>query len=269
MQTLALTVNGVRYAGQPVEFSASTQGVSGVLVDGGICDAQGPWQGKVVLCQRGSISFYDKVQNAQASGAVAAVIYNNEPGALFATLGAGNSSSIAAIGLSQQDGAAVVAQINGSLSGDVKSILTPGASGYEAWDGTSMATPHVAGIAALIWRQLPQLSHEELRAGINQTALDLGSAGRDNDFGHGLIQAQAAYQALQSGNQCSVTETPESSCSDGIDNDCDGLLDSQDSDCQNGGGGVCDLGQKADACTSDADCCSKTCRGKPGANTCK
>ena len=36
-----------------------------------------------------------------------------------------------------------------------------------------------------------------------------------------------------------------------------------------GGGGGCNLGQRGDACTSDADCCSNSCKGKPGRKTCK
>jgi DNA-binding beta-propeller fold protein YncE len=51
-------------------------------------------------------------------------------------------------------------------------------------------------------------------------------------------------------------------CTDGRDNDCDGLVDGADPDC-------CSLGQSGDACTVDADCCSNRCRGKRGAKVCK
>jgi hypothetical protein len=36
-----------------------------------------------------------------------------------------------------------------------------------------------------------------------------------------------------------------------------------------GGGGGCDLGQPGDSCSSSSDCCSNSCKGKPGAKTCK
>jgi hypothetical protein len=36
-----------------------------------------------------------------------------------------------------------------------------------------------------------------------------------------------------------------------------------------GGGGSCDLGQKGDSCTVDADCCSNKCRGPSGRKSCK
>jgi serine protease len=110
--TNTLTVDGVTYTGSQIEFAATTEdsGVTGALVDGGLCSsATGSWSGKVVLCERGEISFYDKVVNVQKGGGTAAVIYNNAPGGFAGTLGAGNSSTIPAISLSQEDGQALVA----------------------------------------------------------------------------------------------------------------------------------------------------------------
>ncbi len=71
---------------------------------------------------------------------------------------------------------------------------------------------------------------------------------------------------------CTPTEPSEVSCTDGLDNDCDGAVDCADSDCAadpSCGGGGCTLGQPGDPCTSNADCCSNSCKGKPGAKTCK
>jgi hypothetical protein len=65
---------------------------------------------------------------------------------------------------------------------------------------------------------------------------------------------------------CTTTETPEVSCNDGVDNDCDGDTDMVDVDCN---GGFCTDGQLGDACTDDADCCSNKCRGKLGKKVCK
>ena len=63
---------------------------------------------------------------------------------------------------------------------------------------------------------------------------------------------------------CTVTENPEVSCSDGVDNDCDGATDSNDSDCS--GGSCTPAGQ---LCTANSECCSNSCKGKPGAKKCK
>jgi V8-like Glu-specific endopeptidase len=61
-------------------------------------------------------------------------------------------------------------------------------------------------------------------------------------------------------------------CDDGQDNDLDGLIDCQDPDCAGHaacGGGMCTGGQKFDACTSNADCCSNKCKGPANNMTCR
>lgn len=63
-------------------------------------------------------------------------------------------------------------------------MIEPGSS-YEAWDGTSMSTPHVAGVAALIWSYYPGKTNAQIREALRATAEDLGAAGRDNSFGYG------------------------------------------------------------------------------------
>ena len=72
---------------------------------------------------------------------------------------------------------------------------------YAALSGTSMATPHVAGGAALVWSYFPQCTNNEIRSALNATAEDKGSAGRDNFYGHGLMQLADAYNYLNT-NGC-------------------------------------------------------------------
>ncbi len=67
---------------------------------------------------------------------------------------------------------------------------------YESWDGTSMATPHVAGAAALLWSHNPAWSNRDIRAALVETAQDLGLPGRNPEYGHGLIQVDAALEHL-------------------------------------------------------------------------
>lgn len=61
--------------------------------------------------------------------------------------------------------------------------------------GTSMASPHVAGIAALLMSQ-GVTSPAAVEAAIGRTARDLGTKGRDNDFGAGLIEPRAALRGF-------------------------------------------------------------------------
>ena len=55
-----------------------------------------------------------------------------------------------------------------------------------------MASPHVAGLAALLVSQIPTITPAQIEFIIRTTAKDLGTAGRDDSFGHGLIQPRAA-----------------------------------------------------------------------------
>lgn len=193
----AVTVSGTTYSANHIEYSA--RGVaSGVLVNGGICDTTGAWSGKIVLCERGTISFLDKVMNVQNSGGAAAIIYNNVPGNFIGTLGDGYSSTIIGVSLSQEDGQYLVANQLGS-SATIESSLTQPASGYEYYDGTSMATPHASAVAALVWSADPTATNVEIRNVLAETAEDLGAAGRDVYYGYGLVQAKAAIDLLTGG----------------------------------------------------------------------
>jgi serine protease len=66
---------------------------------------------------------------------------------------------------------------------------------YEAYQGTSMATPHVAGLAALLMQQ-GITSPAAIEKAIKRFARDLGTAGRDDDFGSGLIQPRETLRGL-------------------------------------------------------------------------
>ncbi len=70
----------------------------------------------------------------------------------------------------------------------------PGTYGYK--HGTSMATPYVAGLAALIRSLAPSLTSNQVRDIIQTTADDLGPAGWDQDFGYGRINAWQALETM-------------------------------------------------------------------------
>jgi subtilisin family serine protease len=68
-------------------------------------------------------------------------------------------------------------------------------SGYERDSGTSMAAPHVAGVAALVLAARPRLGVDELEGVLRASADDLGDPGRDDHYGAGLVDAAVALTA--------------------------------------------------------------------------
>lgn len=93
-----------------------------------------------------------------------------------------------------------------SSSGPAAELAAPGVAvlsttpggGYASWNGTSMACPHVAGAAALVMASgvtgasAGIMSPGTVRTRLQETAEDLGPAGRDNWFGFGLVRADLA-----------------------------------------------------------------------------
>lgn len=63
-------------------------------------------------------------------------------------------------------------------------------AGYWYMQGTSMAAPHVSGVAALLLSQEPSLTAPQLRARLLDYAVDIGPLGRDDSFGAGLLNAR-------------------------------------------------------------------------------
>jgi serine protease len=70
---------------------------------------------------------------------------------------------------------------------------------FSFYQGTSMAAPHVAGVAALLLAIDDSFTPAQLTAILTSTATDLGDAGQDNIFGHGLVNAFAAVQSAMGG----------------------------------------------------------------------
>ncbi|MCF3096190.1 peptidase S8 [Aeromonas australiensis] len=85
------------------------------------------------------------------------------------------------------------------LAGPGVAVLSTVPKGYAYYSGTSMATPHVAGVAALVWSQRLECSNDQLRQILRSSAQDLGALGRDNSYGYGLVQARAAADRLALG----------------------------------------------------------------------
>ena len=91
---------------------------------------------------------------------------------------------------------------------------TPG-NDYKQYSGTSMACPHVAGVAALVWSSFPEKSAREIRQALQASAKDLGTSGKDNSYGYGLVDAEGAYTYLNRGGvSLSPTAATPTTCND-------------------------------------------------------
>ena len=81
------------------------------------------------------------------------------------------------------------------------------------YSGTSMATPHVAGVAALLLGENSALTPAQVRFYLESTARDGGAAGWDVGSGHGIVDAASAVAALMGGEPPVFTPTPTPSVS--------------------------------------------------------
>ena len=70
---------------------------------------------------------------------------------------------------------------------DVLSSYNSSDSAYTTLSGTSMATPHVSGVAAIIFGRNPAQTAAQARAKLDASVDDLGAAGRDTSFGFGRV----------------------------------------------------------------------------------
>lgn len=187
----ALTVGSTTYAPGGMDGSPKKT-ASAPLADFGLGDAVNTSvSGKVCLIARGTIDFATKVSNCQASGGVGAVVYNNVAGGFGGTLGT-TVTTIPSVTASDTEGAAMKLQLGQTATVTVK------ATNYAYYDGTSMATPHVSAVAALVWSYFPTCTATQIRDSLNKSAEDLGPVGRDTKFGFGLVRAKSAYDRIAS-----------------------------------------------------------------------
>jgi serine protease len=159
-------------------------------------------RGKIALIKRGDLTFNAKVRNAKAAGAIGSVIYNNDTSDIRTwTLIRPDCDQIAdcddptfawpvALAVSAADGQRLLQNATHTINAGLWT------DDYTMLSGTSMATPHVAGIVALIWSLAPDATAERVREAITSSAQDLGTPGFDSTYGFGLIDALAAGRAL-------------------------------------------------------------------------
>jgi serine protease len=146
--------------------------------------------GNIAHIRRGEATFTEKVNNALAAGAVGVIVSNNNGGVFSGTLS--ELASIPVVTISQGDGDALQA-----ISGTPTTINTSGWHGYAYLNGTSMAAPHVSGVASLLFGLFPEATPAQVREAMESTATDLGDPAKDDLFGYGLVNADAARVRLE------------------------------------------------------------------------
>lgn len=138
------------YGANELLYSGITTGLTATVYYCGLgnpTDFPAAVRNNIALIERGTLTFSNKVINAMAAGAVAAIIYNNASTNFLGTLG-GTNNWIPAVSLSGVDGAA--------LQTNATATVVHGL--YQFLEGTSMATPHVSGAVAFAAMNFPNES---------------------------------------------------------------------------------------------------------------
>jgi serine protease len=181
--------------------------------------------GNIAHIRRGTNTFAEKVAHAQSKGAIGVIISNNVDGNFNGTLNDGTPLVVVSISKADGDELQILAEsgITGTVSVD--------ASLYAYYSGTSMACPHVAGVATLIFAAAPyNITPAEVSNILFNSAQDLGQPGRDDIFGYGLVDANAAlnlermnFLAIFASNWLQACSSP--SWCEGMDSNHSGSVD--------------------------------------------
>jgi serine protease len=169
---------------------------------------------------------------------------------------------------------------DGYGDGVLQETYINGAWGYWFFDGTSMASPHVAAVAAMLYSYDPANTPDSVYQTLTLTTQDLNDPGFDSTSGHGLVQAFNALNYDGSSGGCTDNDldgwciedgdcddnnpaiNPGASeiCGDSIDNNCDSVIDEgcpTDGCTDNDGDGWC---------VEDGDCDDNNPHIYPGHN---
>ncbi|MGB0895000.1 MAG: S8 family serine peptidase [Parashewanella sp.] len=134
------------------------------------------------------------INACQQAGATASIVYSNrqlkglQNPFLVDLKGA---ISIPSVSVDYKTGSALVKD-----AGQKVTVNVENGQDYDYYNGTSMATPFVSGVAALVWSYHPDMSAKELRKALDENATHLGKFGRNAQYGFGLINAKATIDAL-------------------------------------------------------------------------
>lgn len=161
------------------------------------------------------LEFYDDVQTLKTAGIAVVFSAGNEGPAATSSISPANYDNSCAVSSVDITNTIDLSGSRGPSPCSAKlfpTVVAPGVNikapdltfggiflnSYAYVSGTSFAAPHVSGAMALLMQAFPTLSPEELEDALTLSAEDLGPAGSDYDYGHGLINIAAAYELLES-----------------------------------------------------------------------
>ncbi len=182
----------------------------------GACDLE--FADDVLVLEAAGIGVVFAAGNDGPAGATGASPANN-PGVLSA--GAVDAASAVAPfssrGPSSCDGSIFPTLVAPGVDVWTADLSYGGFPSYTVVSGTSFAAPHVAGAMALLAAAAPAASISELRSALLQGAVDLGAAGADDAYGHGLVDVAAAHDLLAAGAGGApvITSTPVTAATEG------------------------------------------------------
>ncbi len=156
-----------------------------------------------------STSFEDAITDAVNKGVVCVVAAGNDNTSIYYSP-SDCTDAISVIATDQNDNRASF-----SNYGPLKDISAPGVdilstypiNKYAYGDGTSMAAPVVSGVVGLMLSANPSLTVNEVKNILYNTAVDLGTAGKDDIFGNGRVNAYEAVRESTQDYDVSVSKT--------------------------------------------------------------
>ncbi len=163
----------------------------------------GDMSGKICLTERvvnesfGNQPEIDAVQACYNAGASAAIVFSNSelPGLQNPFLvDQNNTARIVSVTVDRAFGQELLDYVGQEIT-----VSTTKGEDYEYYNGTSMAAPHVTGVASLVWSYYPTCTAKQIRNALIKTATDIDVPGRDDRTGHGLVNAYAAERYLNAG----------------------------------------------------------------------
>ncbi|MCO7226609.1 S8 family serine peptidase [Pleionea sp. CnH1-48] len=136
----------------------------------------------------------DAVQACLSAGAKAAIVYSNSarPGLQNPFLVDANTAfTLPSVSVDRTLGQSLMSKV-----GQTVTVQTNTGTDYAYYNGTSMATPHATAVAALVWNNNPDCTAAQVRQALRDGAKDIGTSGRDDKTGYGLVQAKATHDIL-------------------------------------------------------------------------